>query len=315
MKILKLLGSLLSSYFTLWIILFSAAAYMYPAHFAPLSHLITPTLGVIMFGMGMTITSEDARRLLSSPREIFIGVAAQYSVMPATGFIVARGLGLEPLIAAGVALVGACPGGTASNVITYLARGDVALSVAMTSVSTLLSPLFTPVMIYLFAGRWIDVPVWGLFISTIEIVLLPIALGISARALFRRVADAAAHAMPLVSSVGIIFIVGVIVAANAESIGSLGAGAAMAVILHNSIGLALGYCIAKFAGMSEPKRRALAIEVGMQNSGLGVALAKAHFGAVAALPAAMFSVWHNVAGSLLAFWWRRRDAHKTGDAG
>ncbi|HSE83461.1 MAG TPA: bile acid:sodium symporter family protein [Thermodesulfobacteriota bacterium] len=309
MKILNCLNHIFTDYFTIWIIGFSVLTYLYPEPFAKLAYLITPTLGVIMFGMGMTLTGEDFKRVILRPQDVAVGFAAQYGVMPFAGFALAKIFGLEPLLAAGVVLVGSCPGGTASNVITYLAGGDVALSVTMTSVSTILSPVFTPLLTYLLAGQWIPVPTLKLFISTIQIILLPVALGLGIRSLFREKVRAALPFLPMVSSIAIIFIVGVIVAANSESIGKVGFRIGIVVILHNMIGLILGFYIAKLVGMDNRKARAISIEVGMQNSGLGVALASAHFGALAALPSAMFSVWHNISGSALAWRWRKRNAN------
>jgi BASS family bile acid:Na+ symporter len=306
LKTLRLLNRIFTNYFTLWIIGFSILTYLYPGPFAKPVFLITPTLGVIMFGMGITLTGADFKRVLLRPQDVAIGFCAQYGIMPFTGFALAKILRLEPLLATGVVLVGSCPGGTASNVITYLARGDVALSVTMTSVSTILSPIFTPLLTCLLAGQWVSVPILKLFISTIEIILLPVALGLGIRSLFKEKVKTALEVLPMISSVTIIFIVGVIVAANAEAIGKVGLRTGLAVILHNMIGLILGFYVAKLFGMEIPKARAVSIEVGMQNSGLGVALAREHFGMLAALPSAMFSVWHNILGSALA-WWRRSD--------
>ncbi|MER3447104.1 MAG: hypothetical protein C4291_09785 [Candidatus Dadabacteria bacterium] len=257
-----------------------------------------------MFGMGITLKKEDFKRVFLRPQDVAIGFCAQYGIMPLAGFALAKVFRLEPLLAVGVVLVGSCPGGTASNVITYLGRGDVVLSVAVTSVTTLFSPILTPLFTYLLAGEWTAVPVLKLFISTVEIILLPVALGLFVRGLFKEKVEAV---IPLLPSITIIFIVGVIVAANAGSIGRVGFRAAFAVMVHNIVGLVIGFYIARLFGMEIPKARAVSIEVGMQNSGLGVALAGAHFGVIAALPSAIFSVWHNISGSLLAWWWRRSD--------
>jgi len=307
LKTLRFLNRLFTAYFTFWIIGFSILTYFYPKRFSGLAFLITPALGVIMFGMGITLKKEDFKRVLLRPEDVAIGFCAQYGIMPIAGFALAKVLNLEPLLAAGVVLVGSCPGGTASNVITYLGRGDVALSVTVTSVTTLFSPILTPLFTYLLAGEWTAVPVLRLFISTFEIILLPVALGVGVRGLFKERVEYAIPILPMVSSITIIFIVGVIVAANAQAIGGIGLRTGIAVMIHNIIGLTLGFYIARLFGMEIPKARAVSIEVGMQNSGLGVALARAHFGALAALPSAMFSVWHNVSGSLLAWWWTKRD--------
>lgn len=305
MRTLRVLNKTITDFFALWMIAFGVVAYLYPAHFSDLAYLITPALGVIMFGMGITLRGRDFRRVLKRPGDVFVGAGAQYLIMPMLGFLIAQMLGLEPLLAAGMVLVGSCPGGTASNVIAYLARADVALSVSMTATSTLLSPIFVPLLTYLYAGQWIDVPVLKLFISTVEIVLLPVALGAGIRWFFGQKAQAAAEVMPMVSALGIIFVVGVIVAANKSTIGAVGLSTGVAVALHNGLGLVLGYWAARLFGMGTKSARAVSIEVGMQNSGLGVALATAHFGALAALPSAVFSIWHNLVGSGLALWWRR----------
>jgi len=305
LKYLSFINTVLTSFFTLWIILFSVIAFFIPSPFAGLSGLIVPVLGVIMLGMGMTLTTDDFRRILRRPRDVGVGVAAQYGIMPVAGFVLAEAFGLDPTLAAGVILVGSCPGGTASDVITYLARGDVALSVTITSVTTLMAPLMIPTFMYLFAGRWVDVPAAGLFVSTVKIILIPVTLGVIARAVLKDRIRYVLPVLPGLSTLSIVFIVAVIVGANAGSIAKVGAGVVLIVMLHNIIGLALGYYAARLAGMDAARARAVSIEVGMQNSGLAVALANAHFGALAALPGAVFSVWHNLSGSAVAWWWRR----------
>jgi len=305
LRYLSYLNNAVTDYFTFWIILFSLITFFHPGPFAGLTGLIVPVLGIIMFGMGMTLTAGDFRRIAGRPRDVAIGAAAQYGIMPLTGFILAKAFSLDPMLAAGVVLVGSCPGGTASNVITYLAKGDVALSVAMTSVTTLMAPLMVPFFMYIFAGQWIHVPALGLFISTVEIIILPVVLGAGLRYLLGKRTGYVLPVLPGVSSLAIIFIVGVIVAANAGSIAKVGAGVAAIVMLHNITGLTLGYTVARLSGMDVTSARAVSIEVGMQNSGLAVALANLHFSPLAALPAAIFSVWHNISGSAVAWWWRR----------
>lgn len=298
---------MVTDYFTFWIILFSLIAYFLPVPFAGLTRLIVPVLGIIMFGMGTTLSGEDFRRIAGRPRDVGIGLAAQYGIMPLTGFILAKVFSLDPALAAGVVLVGSCPGGTASNVIAYLAKGDVALSVAITSASTLIAPLTIPFFMYLFAGQWIEVPMLGLFFSAFEIIIIPVALGAGLRVLLGKRIAYVLPVLPAISSLSIIFIVGVIVAANAGPIASTGAEVALIVILHNITGFSLGYAVARLSGMDVRSARAVSIEVGMQNSGLAVALANLHLSALAALPGAVFSVWHNISGSALAWWWRRSD--------
>ena len=267
-------------------------------------------LAVIMFAMGITLRTDDFRRVFSRPLEILVGISAQYVVMPFLGFILALAFGVSPLIAAGIVLVGSCPGGTASNVITYLARGDLALSVTLTSVSTLLCPFLLPALMYVYAGRWIDVPMADLFISALQIVLLPVLLGVISRKMLGRKLETVLPFLPSLSSLVIALVVGIIVALNAESIKTIGAVVLLIVIIHNALGLACGYFIAKALGFGESSARAISIEVGMQNSGLAAALSQLHFGYLSALPAALFSIWHNISGGAIAWLWRNRNIHE-----
>ena len=301
---MSFLAGLVTRFFVLWIILFSAAAYARPSTFENLGGLIVPMLAVIMFAMGTTLRTDDFRRVFSAPAGILAGVGAQYAAMPLLGFVVASAFGAQPLVAAGVVLVGSCPGGTASNVITYLARGDLALSVTLTAVSTLLCPFLLPALMYAYAGKWIDVPVSALFVSAFQIVLLPVFLGIVSARLLGERTRAARPFLPAVSSAAIILVVAIIVALNSGPLATVGASVLAAVVLHNILGLGCGYALAKAFGFGESAARAVSIEVGMQNSGLAAALSLLHFGPLSALPAALFSIWHNVSGAALAWTWR-----------
>lgn len=267
-------------------------------------------LAVIMFAMGITLSTDDFRRVFSRPLEILTGVCAQYVVMPFLGFLLALAFGTSPLVSAGIVLVGSYPGGTASNVITYLARGDLALSVTLTSVSTLLCPFLLPVLMYVYAGKWIDVPVGDLFISALQIVLLPVLPGAVSRKLLGRKSESLLPFLPSLSSLVIALVVGIIVALNAESIKAIGAVVLLIVIIHNTLGLACGYITAKALGFEESSCRAISVEVGMQNSGLATALSQLHFGYLSALPAALFSIWHNVSGGAIASLWRNSNIHE-----
>jgi len=258
-----------------------------------------------MFGMGMTLTVEDFGRVLKRPKDIGTGVLLQYLVMPFAAFILVKLFNLDQFLAVGVILLGSCPGGTASNVITYLARGDLALSVTLTSVSTILCPVFIPLLMYLYASEWIDVPVYKLFVSSIQIVIFPVLLGLGVRTLMRGRLSSLNEVLPSISAVAIIFIVGVIVASNVSTISTMGFSVLAIVIIHNLFGLMAGFYIARLSGMNYSQAKAVSIEVGMQNSGLAVALANLHFSVLAALPSAIFSVWHNISGSVLAWWWRK----------
>ena len=262
-------------------------------------------LGIIMFGMGLTLAPSDFKILGQHPKAVLIGVVAQFVIMPTTAYLLSRTLNLPPEVAIGVVLVGACPGGTASNVMTYLARGNVALSVAVTSISTLLAPLLTPAVFFLFANQWIDVSATTMLVSILQMVLLPIVLGVVAHTLFRKQTAAAIDVLPLISVLAIVLIIGAVVAGSRAQIIETGLLIFGVVVLHNAIGYALGFLAAKLFGLPYDAQKTLAIEVGMQSSGLGAALAKAHFAMMplVAVPSAIFSVWHNISGSLLASYW------------
>ena len=268
---------------------------------------ISILLGVVMFGMGLATKLEDFKVVFSRPWDIAVGCAAQFTVMPALAWTLARLFGLDEALTVGVVLVGCCPGGTASNVITYLARGDLALSVGMTGVSTLLAPFLTPALTLLLAGQTVDVNAYGMFINILWVVILPILLGLAAKRFFPNATERAVRFMPTVSSVAIAVIIALVVAANAKRLWAGGVTVFVVVILHNVCGLALGYLIAAALRLTEPKRRALCIEVGMQNSGLAASLAAVHFAAypMAAVPGAIFSVWHNVSGAFVARLFRK----------
>lgn len=296
----------LTRLFPVWAILFSGVAFAFPDHLATLDWAIVPLLMLIMFGMGMTLTWADFADVGKRPVVIGMGVALQFLIMPLVGLLVGTLLRLPPEWVLGLVLVGACPGGTASNVICYLARADVALSIAMTSVSTLLAVVATPLLVWLYQGQAIDVPVAAMLGSLVKIILLPVVIGTFLNSVFGARLTPVRNVFPLVSVIAIVLVIGVIVALNRERIATGGLLVMLAVVLHNLLGLGLGYGGARLLRLDPARARTLAIEVGMQNSGLGVALAVKHFSASAALPAALFSVWHNLSGSLLAWYWRRR---------
>ena len=294
-------------WFALIVVVAGGLALATPDTFAAGGALVPYFLMVIMLGMGMTLRWADFAIVARRPWALLLGVAAQYVVMPGLAWLLTQVLSLPAAVAAGVVLVGAAPGGTASNVMVYLARGDTALSVAMTSVSTLLAPVLTPLLVLWLAGEYLPVDAGGLFTSILQIVLVPVLLGLVLRLVVPRVVERVLPALPLISVVGITAVVVVVVAGSADTITSVGLVVVLAVVLHNGLGLALGYGIARATGMDVSARRAISIEVGMQNSGLAAGLATVHFSPAAALPAAVFSVWHNVSGSLLAGYWARRD--------
>ncbi|MFC7860456.1 bile acid:sodium symporter family protein [Arthrobacter koreensis] len=294
--------------FPLLILAGGAVALAFPDSFTSLAPLINPGLMVIMFGMGLTLTLPDFAMVVRQPLPVLLGVVAQFLIMPLLGLGIAWALRLPPELAAGVILVGCAPGGTASNVVTYLARGNVALSVAMTSVSTLLAPLFTPLLALWLAGRYMAVDAGSMALSIVQIVLVPVLVGLLIRYLMPRTVDRVLPVLPWVSVAGITFVVVAVVAGSAAAILTAGWLILLAVVLHNGLGLGLGYGAARLFRLPVPSRRTMGVEVGMQNSGLAAGLAREYFSPEAALPAAVFSVWHNVSGALMAAYWRRRPA-------
>ncbi len=296
----------LTDLFPLWALLFSGLAWLFPGWFAPLRPAIVPLLGVIMFGMGATLLPRDFLAVTRAPALLAFGAALQFGLMPALGWAVARTLGLPAELAAGLILVGSCPGGTASNVICYLARADVALSITLTAVSTLLAIVATPLLTDLWVGASVEVDVRGMIESIFRIVLVPVTLGVAVNAWLGARLEPLQRVFPLVSVAAIVLVIAIVVALSHERLAELSALLLLAIVLHNGAGLAAGYAVPRLLGFSEARCRTLAIEVGMQNSGLGVALAVKHFSALTALPGAIFSIWHNLSGSLLAAIWSRR---------
>lgn len=302
MNRIKKICNFMSSNIAVLIIIFSVIAFCYPKGFSWATNYTTLFLGTAMFGMGLTIKTEDFKIVFTRPKELCIGFALQYTVMPLTAFLLAKAFGLPADLALGVILVGCCPGGTASNVITYVAGGDVPLSVGMTIVSTILAPVCTPVLVYLLAGSWVEVSLLSMMLSVVKVVLVPVLLGILIYRLFPRQIDAARDLLPLISVVAIVMIISGIVASNVEKIISCGALVMVVVAVHNVVGLCLGTGAAKLLKLDEKKVTAIGIEVGMQNSGLAISLATANFAAnpLATLPGAVFSVWHNLSGTVYA---------------
>lgn len=309
MKILEAISNVAGKYFAVWVILIALIAFFVPAPFLVFKGYITILLGIVMFGMGLTLKAVDFKIVLTKPLPVIIGVCAQFMIMPLTAFGIAYLLNLPAELAAGLVLLGSVPGGTASNVMVYLAKGNVALSIAMTSVSTLLAPIATPFILLWLAGQWMPVDPLAMFMSIIQVIIIPIVLGIVVRKLVPSFVDKSTHVIPLISVLAIIIIVSAVVAGNAATIASAGLIIFVAVMLHNAFGLLLGYVTARLLGLDESNRRAISIEVGMQNSGLGVALATAHFGPLAALPSVVGAVWHNISGPILATYWSKKQVN------
>ena len=310
---MKRICKFISDYMGVLVLLAAIVALLWPdafSHVKPTS--INPLLGVIMFGMGLTLSWQDFHVVFSRPRDIVIGCATQFTVMPLLAFVLARLFHLDDALTIGVVLVGCCPGGTASNVITYLAKGDLALSVGMTGVSTLLAPVMTPLLVLLLTDKSVDVDVAAMFLSILWVVILPIVAGLVVKRLWPKTTERAIAYLPALSSITIATIVAIIIAASAHRLLSGGLVIVAVVVLHNIGGLTVGYLIGRLLRLDQPKQRALSIEVGMQNSGLASSLATLHFAAypMATIPGAIFSVWHNISGAIVARLYVRRFANE-----
>ena len=272
-----------------------------------ISSWVNPLLGIIMFSMGLTLKPVDFALVAKRPLPVLIGVIAQFVIMPLIALLVVWVLQLPAEIAAGVILVGCAPGGTSSNVVSYLSRGDVALSVTMTSISTLLAPIFTPLLTLWLAGQYMPLNAADMAVSIVQVVLIPVVGGLVLRLIFPTLIGKVLPLLPWISVIAISLIVAIVVAGSRDKILEAGLLVLAAVIIHNTLGYSLGYLAAKFTGQPAAARRTTAIEVGMQNSGLAAGLASQYMSPMSALPGAIFSVWHNLYGALLAALCRASD--------
>ncbi|MGJ8581353.1 MAG: bile acid:sodium symporter family protein [Psychromonas sp.] len=295
----------ITNLFPVWAILLSVLAFLQPSIFIALKSYIVPLLTLIMLAMGLTLTAKDFAQVSKNSKAVSIGVVLQFSVMPLVALAIASLLNFDANLTVGLVLVGAVAGGTSSNVMCFLAKGDVALSITMTAISTLLGVIFTPLLVELLAGKAIDIPVTGMIISLIKIVLIPVVLGVIINTFLHKPINFIAPLLPLVSMAAIVIIIAIVVALNVDNLIAVGPMVAIAVILHNSFGLLAGYFITKKLGFEEKVCRTIAFEVGLQNSGLAAALAMKFFAPTAAIAGTIFSVWHNISGSLLAGYWSR----------
>ena len=298
--------------FTLSIVLAVIVAMIWPQYFRSigdykLSNLIIPLLQVIMFGMGTEMSLNDFAGVIKTPKSVLIGVSAQFIIMPLVGFAIATGLGFEPEVAAGIILVGSVPCGVASNVISYLAKANVALSVTLTAVGTLLAPIITPLWMKVLAGQFIEVDEMAMVIDIIKIVIVPIATGLVFNALLKVKLSWLDKAMPIVSMAGIALIIVVITAAGRDNLMKIGMLLILAAFLHNTAGYFLGYWSGKLFGLKERDCRTIAIEVGLQNAGLASGLSNAMGKAsTIGLASAVFGPVMNTTGSILASYWHRK---------
>ena len=296
----------INTLFPLWALLFSVIAYSMPSIFVPLKGNIASLLIAIMFFMGVTLRLEDFSRVLKQPKIIAITVALQFIIMPLMALFLSKILGFSTELLVGMILVGAVSGGTASNVITYLAKGDVALSITMTITSTLLSVVATPFLTLLYVGQSVPVPANDMLLSILKMVLAPVVMGVIINYFLHKTIKRYEPYLATLSMIAIVFIIAIVVALNQGRIATIGIVTVIGIILHNLSGLASGYWVAKWLGYDHKICKTVAIEVGMQNSGLAVALAMKYFTPLSALPGAIFSVWHNISGALLAGYWSKR---------
>ncbi|HCN79011.1 MAG TPA: bile acid:sodium symporter [Verrucomicrobiales bacterium] len=298
--------------FTFTVLAFGAAAFSFPAWFiAPggfeMKQIIAPLVQLILLCMGMTLTLGDFARVLSMPRAVIAGAALQYSIMPLAGFAFARLFGLEKEVAAGLILIGSCPGGVSSNVITYLAKGNVPLSVTMTAFSTLLSPFITPFAMQWLAGAYVPVEVGPMMLSILKMIIAPLAIGFAIRRFVPRVADKLVRALPPLAMLSIAVIVAITVAISRDDLIEVGLILLAASACHNAAGYALGYGAARMLGLDTRDSRTMALEVGLQNGGMATGLAfNVLHSPAAALAAATFGPWSAITSSMLASWWRKK---------
>ena len=294
--------------FPLWAVISSAIAYLNPSLFTGFKSSIVPLLMFIMLTMGLTLKPADFKRVVENKKAIGLGLVLQFTIMPVTAFLLSQLFALDTHMLIGMVLVGAVAGGTASNVLCYLAKGDVALSVTMTAVSTLIGVFMTPLLTNLLIGQNVDIPVLSMLSSLAKIVLLPLLVGVTLNYVFATVIEKIHSKLPIIAMLAIIFIISIIVALNQQKLQSLSLLIVAGVMFHNLIGLMLGYWAPKKLGFDEQICRTVAFEVGMQNSGLAVAIAIKFFTPAAAIAGTLFSIWHNISGSLLAGYWQKKSA-------
>lgn len=303
MKILKQISDLIGRFMAIVVLIVAAITLFVPSTGLWVQlNWINYLLMIIMFGMGLTLRLEDFKLIFIRPRDIIIGCIAQFTIMPLLAFLLCKTFNLETGLMIGIILVGTCPGGTSSNVITYLSKGDVALSVSMTSINTFLAPFLTPAITYLILSKNINVNIVAMFISIVNVVIIPIVLGFVINKFFEKFTRKFVEILPLISVTGICMIIAAVVSHNAERILTTGTIVFIVVILHNILGYACGFGLGKIFRIAPAKTKALSIEIGMQNSGLATSLANTAFSsmAMATVPGAIFSVWHNISGAILA---------------
>lgn len=306
---IKKISDVITSLLVVWVLLAVLVGFLSPGTLKFFSPYKDYLFSVTMFGIGMVLRAKDFEPIIKDPKLVALGTLSQFAIMPFLGFLVGKLFKLPQELALGMILVGAVPGAMASNVIAYLSKGDVAYSVALTSFSTFLAPVLTPSMTYFYANSIIPIKFWTMFFSIIKMVIIPLVLGMYSRHIFRYKIEKILPAFPAISSLFIAFICGLVVALNRQTLVesfSVGVVLFLAIVFHNGAGLVLGYLSGIVYRFGEKRKRTLAIEVGMQNAGLGAVLALNHFGNLSALPNALFATWCIITASFLAEYWSRR---------
>ncbi len=291
--------------FLVILLAFSIAGFLLPDLFKSFRTFIVPLLIVIMLSMGITLTPEDFRRIMRRPVIVGYGALLQFTVMPISGFLISKFFGFEKQLLVGIVLVGSAPGGTASNLITYISGGDLSYSISMTTLSTILSPLMTPFWTWFLAGKYVPVPFLGMAVTTLKIVILPVVIGMALRKLLGENVKRLENLLPYLSITAISFIIAVIFALNRERIEGVSLSVLLAVLIHNTLGFLLGFLLGRLWGLDNRLAKTLSIEVGMQNSGLSTVLSLKFFSQLTALPSALFSLSQNILGVLISILYRR----------
>ena len=297
--------NLATNLFPLWVIVFSIWAYFDSQTWTTLQTFVIPLLSIVMFSMGLTLKTKDFYRIFKNFKIILLGIFLQFLLMPGIGYFLISIFDLETVIAIGILLVGTAPGGTASNVICYLAKGDIALSISLTTCSTFLAVFFMPTLFWLYTGTDIDVPILQMMLSIFKIIILPVTLGVILNSLNLKFLNKIKNALPLIAITAIVIIIATIIGSSSDQILIYGWLILLIVIFHNLLGFIFGYYSCYLLNLDKKTSRTIAIEVAMQNSGLATALAIKYFGAISAIPAAFYSVWHNISGSLIASFWKK----------
>ena len=297
--------NLATNLFPLWVIVFSIWAYFDSQTWTALQTFVIPLLSIVMFSMGLTLKTKDFYRIFKNFKIILLGIFLQFLLMPGIGYFLISIFDLETVIAIGILLVGTAPGGTASNVICYLAKGDIALSISLTTCSTFLAVFFMPTLFWLYTGTDIDVPILQMMLSIFKIIILPVTLGVILNSLDLKFLNKIKNALPLIAITAIVIIIATIIGSSSDQILIYGWLILLIVVFHNLLGFIFGYYSCYLLNLDKKTSRTIAIEVAMQNSGLATALAIKYFGAISAIPAAFYSVWHNISGSLIASFWKK----------